>query len=85
MAAVGVTASGRPAEDPALEPVPADHERPCSFCGKARSQVQSLVSAGAAEEHEPPHPATICDECLGLCGEILSVQLRSDEESVTPS
>ena len=73
MAAVGVTASGRPAKDPTLQPVPASSQLLCSFCGKARIQVQALVSAPAREEHEPP---TICDECLGLCGEILSEQLR---------
>ncbi|MGO9197626.1 MAG: ClpX C4-type zinc finger protein [Acidimicrobiales bacterium] len=73
MAAVGVTASGRPAKDPALQPVPASGQLLCSFCGKARLQVQALVSAPPREDHKPP---TICDECLGLCGEILSEQLR---------
>jgi ribosomal protein S14 len=73
MAAVGVTASGRPAKDPALHPVPVKSERVCSFCGKARSVVHALVSAPVRREQEPP---AICDECLGLCGEILSEQLR---------
>ena len=73
MAAVGVTASGRPAKDPPLQPVPASSQLLCSFCGKARIQVQALVSAPAHEEHKP---STICGECLGLCGEILSEQLR---------
>jgi hypothetical protein len=73
MAAVGVTASGRPAKDPALQPVPAGSQLPCSFCGKARVQVQTLVSAQAGEDNDAP---TICGECLGLCGEILSEQLR---------
>jgi hypothetical protein len=73
MAAVGVTASGRPAKDPKLQPVPASSQLLCSFCGKVRAKVQALVSAPAREEHAPP---TICDECLGLCGEILSEQLR---------
>ena len=73
LAAVGVSASGRPAKDPKLQPVPANSELLCSFCGKARVQVHALVSAPTREEHERP---TICDECLGLCGEILSEQLR---------
>ena len=73
MAAVGVTASGRAAKDPKLQPVPASSQLVCSFCGKARIDVQALVSAPAREEHTPP---TICGECLGLCGEILSEQLR---------
>jgi len=75
MAAVGVTASGRPAKDPALRPVTSNSQLLCSFCGKARIEVQALVSAPALEEHKPP--PTICGECLGLCGEILSEQLRS--------
>ena len=73
MAAVGVSASGRPAKDPILRPVPARSQLLCSFCGKARIEVQALVSGPAGEEHEP---GTISDECLGLCGEILSEQLR---------
>jgi ribosomal protein S14 len=73
MAAVGVSASGRAAKDPMLQPVPAGGELDCSFCGKARTEVQALVSAPTREENAPP---TICDECLGLCGEILSEQLR---------
>jgi hypothetical protein len=74
LAAVGVTASGRPAKDPLLEPVLANSQRLCSFCAKPRVQVQSLVSAPARElDHVPP---AICGECLGLCGEILSEQLR---------
>jgi hypothetical protein len=73
MAAVGVTASGRPAKDPSLQPVPAGSRLHCSFCGKTRPQVHALVATPTHEDHEPP---TICDECLGLCGEILSEQLR---------
>jgi hypothetical protein len=73
MAAVGVNASGRPAKDPLLQPVPPSGKLLCSFCGKARIEVQGLVSAPTREERTPP---TICDECLGLCGEVLSEQLR---------
>ncbi len=78
MAAVGVRASGRPATDPTLDAVPVGNELHCSFCAKARAEVQSLVAAPAPEEGDRP---VICDECLGLCGEILSVQLRKDEVS----
>lgn len=73
MAAVGVAASGRPAKDPVMQPVHARSKLLCSFCGKRRVQVQALVSAPARENDKPP---TICDECLGLCGEILSEELR---------
>ncbi len=73
MAAVGVAASGRPAKDPNLEPVASSSQLLCSFCGKARAQVDTLVSGPPREGRKSP---TICDECLGLCGEILSEQLR---------
>jgi len=87
MAAVGVTASGRPAKDPALQPVLASSHLLCSFCGKTRNQVKALVCAPARDKHkesseeqresrEVHGESTICDECLGLCGEILSEQLR---------
>ncbi|HTZ08150.1 MAG TPA: ClpX C4-type zinc finger protein [Acidimicrobiales bacterium] len=73
LAAVGVAASGRPAAEPPLAPVTAGSELTCSFCGKARPQVQSLVATPGAEGRTP---SAVCDECLGLCGEILSAQLR---------
>ncbi len=43
----------------------------CSFCGKPRSQVASIVAG--------PTPAiAICNECVDLCAEIIA------EESVPP-
>jgi len=47
--------------------------RVCSFCGLARVQVNVLVPVPAPEGKKLP---TICDECLGLCGEILSEPVR---------
>lgn len=38
----------------------------CSFCGKRRSQVPAMASAGGAR---------ICAECVGLCNEIVAEQL----------
>jgi len=38
-------------------------EQQCSFCGKHRPQVAAMASAGDTR---------ICNECLGLCDEILS-------------
>ena len=39
----------------------------CSFCGKARSQVASIVAG--------PAPAiAICNECVELCAEIVAEQ-----------
>lgn len=37
----------------------------CSFCGKAESDVLTLVTE---------HATSICDECIGLCEDILSEQ-----------
>jgi ATP-dependent protease Clp ATPase subunit len=42
----------------------------CSFCGKHRYQVAAMASAGDTR---------ICDECVGLCEEILK-----DEPPVPP-
>ncbi|HTP19851.1 MAG TPA: ClpX C4-type zinc finger protein [Solirubrobacteraceae bacterium] len=39
----------------------------CSFCGKPRSQVASIVAG--------PTPAVaICNECVELCAEIIAAQ-----------
>ena len=42
----------------------------CSFCGKHRHEVAAMASAGDTR---------ICDECLGLCDEVLK-----DEPPVPP-
>ena len=42
----------------------ASDEHSCSFCAKGRAQVDSHVSAQTGE--------TICNECLELCGEIMT-------------
>jgi Zn finger protein HypA/HybF involved in hydrogenase expression len=47
-----------------IEPVSAETSaEQCSFCGKHRDQVAVMASAGDAR---------ICDECLGLCDEIVT-------------
>jgi hypothetical protein len=74
LAAVGVTASGRPASDPVLVPVAASAAQCCSFCAKSRAAVEALVSAPSRTGDTAP---AICGECLGLCGELLSEQLRT--------
>jgi ATP-dependent protease Clp ATPase subunit len=67
LGAVGQTASTPIAT---IRPVDAKaHEGRCSFCAKGRYQVEAMAAAGDAR---------ICDECLGLCDEILS------EEPPTP-
>jgi ATP-dependent protease Clp ATPase subunit len=42
----------------------------CNFCGKHRYQVAAMASAG---------DQIICDECLGLCDEILIEEQASPE------
>ena len=55
----------------------------CSFCAKRRNEVHALVgTAGHAEK--------ICDECVGLCCEILADEVgvptsREPHASVAPS
>lgn len=40
----------------------------CSFCGKRRSEVRSIVCG-------PTPDVAICDECVNLCAEIIAEQL----------
>lgn len=41
----------------------------CSFCGKALREVKYLIQGPAVE---------ICDECVGLCVDIIADQERSE-------
>jgi ATP-dependent Clp protease ATP-binding subunit ClpX len=44
-------------------------EMRCSFCGKLRGHVASMIAGGG------PNPAVaICNECVELCVEILAEQ-----------
>ena len=43
----------------------------CSFCGKTQSQVQKLIAG--------PSGIYICDECVGICSDILDEELEDDE------
>jgi ATP-dependent protease Clp ATPase subunit len=63
--------SGVPAGNaaPELEVVPAGANTNCAFCGKQRARVAGLASAGRI---------TICDECVGLCQEIIAEQRSTD-------
>ncbi|KAF6565497.1 hypothetical protein G9G63_09640 [Paenibacillus sp. EKM202P] len=40
-----------------------DYELRCSFCGKSQSEVDKMVTA---------KNACICNECIGLCAEIVA-------------
>ncbi|MCD8325812.1 MAG: ATP-dependent Clp protease ATP-binding subunit ClpX [Lachnospiraceae bacterium] len=45
----------------------------CSFCGKSQDAVRKIIAG--------PDGIYICDECVGLCSEILDEELYDDEES----
>ncbi len=51
--------------------IPPRETRPCSFCGKAPSELDMLfVTAGS--------DVTMCDECLGLCEDIVAEDLKDN-------
>ncbi|MER8070994.1 ATP-dependent Clp protease ATP-binding subunit ClpX [Streptomyces sp. NPDC094034] len=39
----------------------------CTFCGKNQKQVRKLIAG--------PSPVCICDECVGLCNELIAEEL----------
>src|SRR6266487_171882 len=56
---------------------PGDEPRTqCSFCGKRRDQVASLVVSSARTGRNTA--AAICNECLDLCTEIITEELAED-------
>jgi ClpX C4-type zinc finger len=74
--ALGVLTSGEPATTQAAELSAGPAQEPllqCSFCGKRRDQVAALVVSSAQTGRGAP--ATTCDECLGLCTEIITEEL----------
>ena len=40
----------------------------CSFCGRSQNQVKRLIIG--------PKDVHICDECIGLCTEIIEAERR---------
>lgn len=44
----------------------------CSFCGKSQEQVRKLIAG--------PNDTCICDECVGLCSEIVEEELEQEYE-----
>ncbi len=43
----------------------------CSFCGKSQKQVKKLIAGPGVY---------ICDECIGLCNEIMQEELAETNE-----
>ncbi|MGN0471374.1 MAG: ATP-dependent Clp protease ATP-binding subunit ClpX [Lachnospiraceae bacterium] len=46
----------------------------CSFCNKTQGQVRKLIAG--------PSGVYICDECVGICSDIIEEELEDDEEVV---
>jgi len=46
----------------------------CSFCGKAQAQVRKLIAG--------PNGAYICDECVGICTEIIEEEFEFEDRDV---
>ena len=46
----------------------------CSFCGKTQKQVKKLIAGPGVY---------ICDECIGLCNEIIEEELTEPVETPT--
>ncbi|MBQ4283182.1 MAG: ATP-dependent Clp protease ATP-binding subunit ClpX [Lachnospira sp.] len=44
----------------------------CSFCNKAQEQVRKLIAG--------PNGAYICDECVGICSDILDEEFLRDDD-----
>lgn len=45
----------------------------CSFCGKYAKHVKKMVQG--------PHGVRICNECIGLCSEIIAEDIQENDES----
>lgn len=46
----------------------------CSFCGKSRDQVRKLIAGPTVY---------ICDECVGLCNEIISEDWQESRQDIS--
>ena len=46
----------------------------CSFCGKSRDQVRKLIAGPTVY---------ICDECVGLCNEIISEDWQESRQEIS--
>ena len=56
--------------------MPADKEMRCSFCGKARNQVNKLIQGSGG--------IFICDECVNACNDILDEAEEKVQEEKAP-
>jgi len=58
--------------------VPSDRKRDdhgnlsCSFCGKSQREVKKLIAGPTVY---------ICDECIGLCNDIIAEEIEKESEN----
>ena len=43
----------------------------CSFCGKSQKEVKKLIAGPTVY---------ICDECIGLCNDIIAEEIEKEEQ-----
>ncbi|MCB9555581.1 MAG: ATP-dependent Clp protease ATP-binding subunit ClpX [Deltaproteobacteria bacterium] len=48
----------------------------CSFCGKSQKEVKKLIAGPTVY---------ICDECIGLCNDIIAEEIEKEEQSTGPA
>lgn len=75
----GVVASGHPADTRLgqLRAVPEqDGQARCSFCGKPRDRLTGLAALSDESPADSTSSLAICPECVSLCDEIISEELR---------
>lgn len=56
------------------EQLKSDENLRCSFCGKSRDQVRKLIAGPTVY---------ICDECVGLCNEIMAEEWQEAKEALS--
>ena len=56
------------------KPLKSDENLRCSFCGKSRDQVRKLIAGPTVY---------ICDECVGLCNEIMAEEWQETKEELS--
>lgn len=47
----------------------------CSFCNKTQAQVRKLIAG--------PNGTYICDQCVGICSEIIEEELDYNDRGAT--
>ena len=53
----------------------------CSFCGKRRDEVKSMVAGQRLRSADKTSHIAICNECVALCTEIFAEQLEPGPEA----